>query len=355
MSGQPPSAGEQRGVDGLRSAFPGAAGYLDSATYGLPPARAVEALQRGLDRWQRGVARPGEYDDAVDRSREAFAALVGADPSDVAVANQVSVLVGLVAAAVPDGASVLVPEQEFTSLVFPFLVHADRGVTLRSVPLEDLAAAIDGQTHLVAFSAVQSLDGRVADIEAVTQAARHHGVRTLMDATQAAGWLPIQAGRVDYLVAGAYKWLLAPRGSAFLVVARQRREELRPLHAGWYASESPWGAIYGEPLRLSSSARRFDVSPAWLVWLGTAPALETVTAVGVERVHAHDVALANALRQRVGVEPSDSAVVCVPASDAKRLAEAGITAAVRETSVRLAFHLYNDHDDVEAAAAALGG
>ncbi len=355
MATSPARQPESRGVAGARDAFPGAPGYLDTATYGLPPTGTVEALCDGMARWQHGTVRGPDHDAAVARSRELFAALVGADPADVAVANQVSVLVGLVAAAVRDGARVLAPEQEFTSVVFPFLAHADRGVTVRTAPLAELADAVDADTDIVAFSAVQSLDGRVADIDAVAEAAARHGAVTLLDVTQAVGWLPVDAARVDYLVASAYKWLLAPRGSAFLVAAPRRREELRPLHAGWYAGDNPWTAIYGEPLRLASSARRFDVSPAWLVWEGTAPALETIAGLGVERIHAHNVALANALRARLGLAPSNSAMVCVPASGADRLDRAGLTASVRESSVRLAFHLYNDLDDVAAAAAALQG
>lgn len=355
MTTSPAHQPEAGGVAGARDAFPGAPGYLDTATYGLPPTGTVEALCDGVARWQHGTAHGPDYDAAVARSRELFAALVGADPADVAVANQVSVLVGVIAAAVRDGARVLAPEQEFTSVVFPFLAHADRGVTVRTVPLAELADAVDADTDVVAFSAVQSLDGRVADIDAVAEAAARHGAVTLLDVTQAVGWLPVDAARVDYLVAGAYKWLLAPRGSAFLVAAPPRREELRPLHAGWYAGDNPWTAIYGEPLRLAGSARRFDVSPAWLVWEGTAPALETIAGFGVERIHAHNVALANALRARLGLGPSNSAMVCVPASGADRLDRAGLVASVRESSVRLAFHLYNDLDDVEAAAAALRG
>jgi selenocysteine lyase/cysteine desulfurase len=326
--------------------------YLDTPTYGLPPEAAYDAMEEALGRWRAGRARAGEYDAAVARSRELFAEIVRVHPSQVAVANQVSVLVGMVAEALPDGSRVVVPEGEFTSLLFPLLVQEERGVTVREVPLEELPEAVDAETDLVAFSLVQSSDGRVADLDRVLEAAARQGARTLVDATQAAGWLPFDAGSID-VVAGAYKWLLCPRGTAFMVVGEGQLDRIRPTAAGWYAGEDVWQSIYGGPLRLAASARRFDVSPAWLSWVGTGPALELVADLGVEAIHRHDVALANALRERVGQPTGDSAIVTVPLGSAGSLEERGIRAAVRADAVRVGFHLYDDVSDADALADAL--
>src|SRR5699024_900370 len=156
----------------------------------------------------------------------------------------VSQLLAPVAAALPDGATVLVPDVEFTSGIFPFAVHSARDVTVRTAPLAALADEITSDTRLVSFSAVQSATGEVADIAAITARAREVGAITVLDATQAAGWLPLDAMAVDMLTAGAYKWLCAPRGTAFLTVhpkLAHRQPEfaaaLRPLAAGWYSGE----------------------------------------------------------------------------------------------------------------------
>ena len=100
--------------------------YLDTATYGLPSVAVVDALTAGIRRWQRGVATMAEYDAAVLASRAAFSALVGVPVDTVAIGSQVSSLVGMVASSLPPGSVVLVPEGEFTSLLFPFLVQAGR-------------------------------------------------------------------------------------------------------------------------------------------------------------------------------------------------------------------------------------
>ena len=138
---------------------------------------------------------------------------------------------------------------------------------------------------------MQSSDGTVADLGAVEAAAARHGVDVLVDVTQAAGWLPMEAGRFAYTVCAAYKWLLSPRGTAFLTVRPDRWERLVPAAAGWYAGEYPWSSIYGLPLRLASDARRFDVSPGWHAWVGTASSLALLEQVGVGELHAHALAV----------------------------------------------------------------
>jgi selenocysteine lyase/cysteine desulfurase len=338
----------------LRCAFAPAGVYLDSATYGLPPTAAVEALAAVTADWASGSYDPVGCDAAVARARGSFARLHGVGAADVAIGHQVSPLVGLVAGSIPPGARVLVAEGDFTSLLFPFLAA---GCAVESVALERIAEAIDSRTDLVAVSAVQSADGRLADLDAIAAAAAHHGALTLIDATQACGWLPLAAARFDVLVAGGYKWLCHPRGTAFMTVASHVRDRLTPAAAGWYAGERPWETCYGTPLRLAADARRFDVSPAWFSWHAAAAALELLEATGIERVHVHDVALANRLRAGLDLEPGDSAIVSLPAGDAagEQLARAGVKASVRAGRVRLSCHLYNDESDIDRALEALSG
>jgi selenocysteine lyase/cysteine desulfurase len=112
----------------------------------------------------------------------------------------------------------------------------------------------------------------------------------------------------------------------------------------------------GPPLRLAGSARRLDTSPAWFMWVATAPALAVVEEIGVEAIHAHDLALANRFRAGLGLEPGDSAIVFADTEDAaERLERAGIRAAVRGGRLRTSWHVYNTDEDVDRALDALLG
>ena len=307
-----------------------------------------------MDEWRHGRTHWDVWDRAVGESREAWAALHGADPSGVAVAGQVSAFTGLVALSLERGARVVAAERDFTSVIWPFLV-GDARVDL--VPLEQVASAIDGDTAVVAVSAVQSIDGRVADLDAIAAAAEHHGALTCVDATQASGWLPLDAGRFDFLMASGYKWLLSPRGTSFMAVRPAAAERLKPHMAGWYAGDDPFETNYDAPLRLAGDASRFDLSPAWLSWVGAAPALRLLGDVGIEAVHAHDVGLANRFRAGLGMEPSDSAIVALPAAEEllARLRAADVSVTVREGFIRLSFHVFNTEADVDRALEAAAG
>ena len=155
-------------------------------------------------------------------------------------------------------------------------------MTVTTVPPSRLAEAIDARTDVVAFSAVQMSTGEVADLDAIVAAAEHHGALTLLDATQACGWLPVDANRFGAVVCSAYKWLMSPRGTAFMAVGDEWLERIVPHSAGWYAGADVHESYFGPPLRLASDARRLDTSPAWFSWVGTQPALDLLNRIGID-------------------------------------------------------------------------
>ena len=144
--------------------------YCNTASFGLPPRPAWDALQAALAEW-RGGRTSWEHGRRRPRTRgAAFARLVGVEPGRVAVGGTVSELVGSVVTALPAGARVVVPDVEFTSTLFPLLVQSRLDV--RTVPVARLAEAKADGADAVAFSAVQMSTGEVADIDAIVAAAR---------------------------------------------------------------------------------------------------------------------------------------------------------------------------------------
>ncbi|WP_214369977.1 aminotransferase class V-fold PLP-dependent enzyme [Pseudonocardia sp. H11422] len=325
-------------------------GYLNTAAIGLPPASVAEAVVDAVRDWRAGSGRAEDFDAPVATARAGFADLVGVGVDRVAIGSALSPLVGLVAASVPDGARVLVAKGEFTSVSFPFAVQAGRGVTVTEVGLDELGEQA-AEHDWVAVSAVQSADGRLADLDAL-RAARAAGTRVLLDVTQAAGWLPLRLDWADVVVAGGYKWMLSPRGAAWMAV--HPGLDVIPHAAGWYAGAEPWGSIYGLPPRLAPDARALDTSPAWLCHVGAAAALPWFAGLDREGVRAHCVGLADAFRAGLGMDPAGSAIVTVHRPDAgRRLAGAGVVASGRGGGARLSFHLYNTEADVQRALDAL--
>jgi selenocysteine lyase/cysteine desulfurase len=352
-------AARRTSIEEAQALYQPAAPYLNTASYGLPPRPAWEALQAALTDWRGGRTTWEPWGEATARAHALWAELVNVPVECVATGATVAELVGVVASAAKGAGArsgrnhVLAPEIEFTSLLWPFLAQGHEVVT---VPLRRLAESVDAQTAVVAVSAVQSSTGEVADLEAVAGAARSHGALVVVDATQAIGWLPLDSSRFDAVVGAGYKWLSAPRGTAWLALSDRLLERAEALHAGWWAADDPHASYYGPPLRLSSTARRLATSPAWFSWVGCEPALEVIAGVGIDALREHDVALANRFRAGLGLPPSDSAIVSADVAGAQeRLERAGIRASTRAGALRASFHLYNTEADVDAALAALVG
>ena len=321
--------------------------YLNTASIGVPPVTAADAVADAVTGWRRGSGRPTDFDGPVATARAAYGRLVGMPADRVAIGANVSGLVSVVAAGLPPRSRVLVVRGDFTSLTWPF---ATRGHEVTEVEPEELAERAPS-ADVVAVSVVQSADGRIADLGALRDA-RASGTRVVLDATQAAGWLDADLGWADAVVCGAYKWLLSPRGAAWLAVHPEW--ELPAEQAGWYAGADVWSSVYGLPLRLAPDARALDTSPAWYSHVGAAVALPWLAGLDRAAVHAHCTGLADALRRGLGLDPAGSAIVAVRTPNAQeRLAAAGIVCAARAGAARLAFHLYNTEADVQRALDAL--
>ncbi len=344
--------GQFRPADGIT--------YLDTATYGLPPQATVDAIHRAELAWQAGTADwQRDWDAPTDAAARDFARLIGAPAGTIATIPASSVGTGLVAGMLGEGDEVVVPADEFTSTLFPLLVARERGVTVREVAFDDVAASVGPTTTLVAISLVQMQTGRVADIAAILDAAGRHGAQVLVDATQGVPFVRLDDAidRIDYLVCSGYKHLLSPRGTAYLYVRRDRWDQLEPRNANWRAADEPFGRYFGGPLTLAPDARRFDVSRGWFPWLGATASLQLLNEWQAAGAWEGVRLLAAGLADRLGVPWHGGSLVCAPLADgdaaATTLRAAGIRASVRGTGIRFAVHVYNTEADLDRAAEAI--
>ncbi|HSO29948.1 MAG TPA: aminotransferase class V-fold PLP-dependent enzyme [Candidatus Sulfomarinibacteraceae bacterium] len=334
--------------------------YLDTATYGLPPAPTTRALREALEAWTAGTADWIEdWDRAGERGRAAFAALLGVDAPRVALLPATSVGVGVVAAGLTAADDVVVPDDEFTSVLFPLLVARERGVHVREVAFDRLVDAITPGTTLVACTLVQMQTGRTAPIRAIVERAAEVGAHVLLDATHGIPFVPLGGlvDRIDYLLVSGYKHLLSPRGVAFMTLRDDHVGRLAPILANWRAADRSYGRFFGGPLTLARDAAMYDVSLAWLPWLGAAASLELLVAWEAAGALDEPVRLARDLAEGLGLPWGGSTLVCAPVEDGDRaraaLAAAGIRASLRGAGVRLSPHVYNDAADVARAVTTL--
>ena len=329
-------------------------GYFNTALRGIPPKRSVAAAQRTLELWSRGELDWVEWLDELDRVRREFSTLIGVSPAQVGVGHTTAALVNVVAANLKPGARVLVPEFEHNSNTIPFVAQAYRGVVVETAPLHDLTARISAAHAVVALSLVQSRDGTIVDLAAVSRACRGSGALLCVDVTQAAGWQPFDAALADVIVCSSYKWLMGPNGPAFIALRPDLVESFRQLQPNWFACEDPHAAPYGIEFPAARSARKFDVVPGLISASGLLPSLALINEIGVRNIHRHNTELAGALCRRLAVEHNGSAIVMLNVPGAvEKLKARGIRATVRGERIRVAIHIYNTAEDVDALLGAI--
>ncbi|MFJ8820071.1 aminotransferase class V-fold PLP-dependent enzyme [Amycolatopsis thermoflava] len=352
----------------FRALFPALRDQVWLDTPGAPPGAepVVTAMREVLDTWSSGGFDWLAWDSAAGDARELFAGFLGVPPGTVATVSSLAEAAATVAASLPRG-RVVVAEQDFRSNRFPWLARHD----VVSVPArdgvtraEDLIAALDEDVALLAVSEVTSREGQRLDLPALRAATDRVGARLFVNLTQSLGALRFDpAVAPDYLAVHGYKWMLCPRGAAWLVARPDRVAGLRPLAPGWKSTAAPHG-YFGGDLDLAPDAARCDASPAWFSWLGACAALRLFHQLDPAAVERHVLGLAGQLTdeaaalglQRVHSGPG-SHIVVLATADADRIARSlaghGVRATALGDRVRFGFHYFNDESDVAAVVRAL--
>jgi len=296
---------------GDRSLFPllEPVAYLNHAGVS-PPSDPVRAAVRAAvdDFARRGSAAAGAALERRRLLRGRIARLLGARPEDVALTQNTSAGIQAVALDFPwrRGDRIVLFEGEFPANVTPWQQAALAfGLEATFLPLdpfrrssEEGLARLDRElargVRLVAVSAVQFRSGLAMPVAEMARRCAAAGAEILVDAVQAAGAVPLDVAGVDYLAAGAHKWLMGLLGAGFLYIRPGRAEALVPRTAGWLSHEEATRFLTDGPghLRRDRPIRR----RADLVEIGGASeaslaALEAslgiLESIGVPAIRAH--------------------------------------------------------------------
>jgi kynureninase len=283
--------------------------YLDGNSLGRPPKASIERVRALGEQWSRSLIRGWEegWIDLPLRIGNVLATeVLGAERGEVVVTDSTTVnLYRLASAALdarPDRRTVLIERSEFPTdrYVLEGLAR-ERDLQIRWLdgdPVEGLATAqvataLDARTALVILSAVNYRSSAIADIGAITAAARDAGALVLWDLSHAAGSVPVdlETNGVELAVGCTYKYLNGGPGSAaFLYVRRELQGTLRPPIQGWMAQT--------DQFEMGPTFRPRDGIEGWLVGtpgiLGLAalePAVALVAEAGIEAIRTKSIAL----------------------------------------------------------------
>jgi kynureninase len=222
--------------------------YLNSCSLGALSVRSVQGIEQFVEQWNEWGAHAW-YDiwlGEIAKARKKFAALIGAQVHEIAIAPNVSTALSSIASAFDYTArnKVVMSDMDFPTLGHQWLVKERLGVECHFVkspdriyvPVDLFEAAVDTKTALVATSRVCYTSGYIQDIRAVSDIAHKHGAYILVDDYQGTGQVPlnVDAMDIDVLVTGSLKWLMGGPGLAFVYIREGLVPALLPTIAGWF-------------------------------------------------------------------------------------------------------------------------
>lgn len=357
--------------------------YLNHAAVSPPPTPALEAISAQMaDVAQNGSLHYRSWVAVKERARRLAAGMIGARPEQLAFMRNTSDGLSTIANGLSwrAGDNLVTFRGEFPSNIYPWLrLREAHGVEVRMceerdgrIELDELIGLIDRHTRVVAISHVQYASGFRADVERLGRAARKHDALLVVDVIQGMGALPInvEAELIDAAAGACHKWLLTPEGVGLLYLSDRARERVQPTLVGWVSVPDP--EDYGnfeQGWNRAALAWETGTGPSTLLH-GLDASLRLLTETGIERIATHLEELTDYLCERlVGRDyeiissrrtGEKSQIVCIRHRGERtamslyaHLKRQGIIAAPRGDRLRIAPHLYNTVQDIDALLAAL--
>ncbi len=375
--------------------------YLDNAATTQKPRAVIDALVDFYERHNANVHRgvhtlSEEATNMVEASRRKTAAFIGAArPETVIFTRNATESINLVAHAwgrkfLKAGDEIALTEMEHHSNMVPWQMLArERGVSLRFAPVEPdgtldmgkFRATLGPKTKLVAFTAVSNALGTVNPVADMIGAAKAVGANVLVDACQ---WAPHRALDVsswgaDFVAFSAHK-MLGPTGIGVLWARAEILDAMDPFLGGgdMISRVTLDGATWNElPYKFEAGTPNIADAVAF------GPALDYLSALGLDAVRAHEEALAARAVAMLEAEPAVR--VLGPREPARRSGvvsfniaglhphDVGTTFDLEGVAVRVghhccqplmsklqcggtaraSFYVYNDESDVDALGRAL--
>jgi len=269
------------------------------------------------------------------------------------------------------GDNVVVADVEFPSSILPWTRLEQLGVEIRVVKhkdwfidLQDISGKIDTRTRVVAISHVSMFTGQRLDLESLSSLVRSSNALLLLDATHAAGVVPVDARLADIMVSSCYKWLLGVHGAAIFYVNRDTCPEFEPPFLGWNSPSSHGGWEQPTEFTLQPTMHRFQPGNFGFISLYILDnALDHILATGIEKIEQHALTLSADIYRAVDAlgfelmtpeqDTQRAGNVCFLASnlegirqelEQRRVLVWGAYAGFGR--IRVSSHLYNDSADV---------
>ena len=327
-------------MDNLRSLFllDPEVTFLNHGSYGACPRPVFaryQAWQMQLERQPVAFLDPARGLSGWMRdARVAMAGQLGVEADSIVGLTNATEGLNIVAQSLRlnPGDEILTTDHEYAAVDKTFAYVARRSgavVVPVTIPLpmtdagaftDALLAGITARTRVIFLSHITSATALVFPIEAIIAEARMRCIITVIDGAHAPGHitLDLTALDADYYAGNCHKWLMAPKGSAFLYVRPELQAALNPLviSHGWTADAGQPGTkgVFGNTPFIDGLEMQGTRDPS--AWLCVPDAIAFRDQHGWDQVAARCRDLVQDTAARVaaitGLAPLSSPQFCAP-------------------------------------------
>ena len=225
--------------------------FLNHGSYGATPKPVFEAYQD----WQRRLERQPvlflsrELPGLLRESRGVLGEYLNADADDLVYIPNATHGVNIVAHSLrlKPGDEILTTDHEYGACEHAWEVNCEKTgakYIRQCIPLpvkteeeivEQFWQGVTTQTKVIYLSHITSSTALRLPAETICTRARGRGILTIVDAAHSPGQIPVdlQALGADIVFGNCHKWMLAPKGSAFLYARREIQDLIQPLVVSW--------------------------------------------------------------------------------------------------------------------------
>ena len=312
-------------------AIPDGWAYLDTAATSQKPQAVIDAITRGYAETyatvHRGVyQRSADMTLAYEAARNRVAAFIGARADEIVFVRGATEGINLVAHSwvaqqLKAGDRILLSQLEHHSNIVPWQIAAERvGAAIDVIPLTEdhridldaMAAMITPAHKFVALAHVSNVLGSVLDATRATEIAHSGGAKILIDGCQSVPRMAVDVAAIgcDFYVFSGHK-LYGPTGIGVLWGRGELLNQMPPYQGGG----SMIDRVSFERSTYAPAPTRFEAGTPHIVGaLSLHAAIDYVSAIGLERIHAHEAALV--ADTRAALSHLDSVRVFGPADSA---------------------------------------
>ena len=367
----------------VRASFPlsNKIAYLNNGTMGPSPYSVIEEQYKTtLDVDTTG--NYGGWEEAVP----ALAKFVGVDEDEICLTHNVTEGINIICWGLhlKKGDEVIITNHEHVGNALPWLNRAKvEGIVLKTVALANTAAQtlnninalITKKTRVIAVPHMPCTQGQVLPVKEICALAKEKGIYSFIDGAHGPGMLQLDLHDMgcDFYASCCHKWMLAPKGTGFLYVKKEKLDEVQARWVGGY-SDTGWSLVEN-PTYLKGyvdTAHRFYYgSMSAPLFKGVVAAIDFHNTIGKEKIEARVKALANHFYTRL--QNIDGVELLTPEEEKSRAAIVGFKLknmdynefqvitmqnkmrirGVAENglnSVRASFHIYNTFEESDALA-----